>query len=115
MFLISSHLTKSFLDHYYSTDQNSLYHKFVQKDDGTISLRMEVPGFTKDTLWVQLMDGVLNVSGKYKSDGVTHKVNTTLEVPQNADQETATAQVENGILTVTMNTKVTKCYNLLKK
>ena len=61
------------------------------------------------------MDGVLNVSGKYKSDGVTYKVNTTLEVPKNADQETATAQVENGILTVTMNTKVTKCYNLLKK
>jgi HSP20 family molecular chaperone IbpA len=115
MFLISRNLTKSVVDNLYATNQSNQLHPFVKKDDGTISLRMEVPGFTKDTLWVQLMDGVLNVSGKYKSDGVTYKVDTTLKVPKNADPETATARVENGILTVTMTTKSSKCYNLLQK
>lgn len=115
MFLISRNLTKSVVDNLYATNQSNQLHTFVKKDDGTISLRMEVPGFTSDTLWVQLMDGFLNVSGKYKSDGVTYKVDTTLKVPKNADPETATARVENGILTVTMTTKSSKCYNLLQK
>lgn len=47
MFLHSSNLTRSLVDHYHKT---KFSHKFVQKDDGTISLRMEVPGFTEDTL-----------------------------------------------------------------
>jgi HSP20 family molecular chaperone IbpA len=115
MFLISTHLTKSLVDNFYATKQIGPHHNFAKKDDGSISLRMEVPGFTSDTLWVQLMNGLLNVSGKYKSDGVTYKLDTTLKVPQNVDPETATAKVENGILTVTMATKSSKCYNLLKK
>lgn len=117
MFLISKNLTESLVESFYNQNQKNHLPKFTRKGDGTISLRMEVPGFTRDNLWVQLMNGLLNVSGKYKEDGVTYKMDTTLRVPEGVDYESARADVENGILTVTMATKVAekKCYNLLKK
>lgn len=117
MFLVSQNFTKSLVDNFYKTDQNGLYYKFVNKDDNTVSLRMEVPGFSKDNLTVNLEDENLKVSGKYKFDGTTYEIDTQIKVPKGVDCSKATASVENGILLVTipMKTEDKKSYNLLKK
>lgn len=73
---------------------------FKLKDD-KYELEIEVPGFGQDDLNVELKDNVMSITGEKGH----RKVNYMTTMPKKADVGTAEAGIENGILTITMDTK----------
>lgn len=74
-------------------------------DDKNYVIELEVPGFSKDTLDVELTGGILTVKGKREVKTECYvgcnEINKRYHV---GDFQDATAVVENGILRVTIKT-----------
>ena len=85
--------------------------------DGKLHLEISVPGFTRDNLHVNLGDGLIHISGKRESLVGKVDINKTITLPEGLDEMEARAEVENGILHITLPhlEKTKKYYNLLKK
>lgn len=70
-------------------------------------LNFEVPGFNKETLKVELEDGVIYIDGKrkYKLNGeeVEKTITKTFRVGKEYDPSTIEATIEDGILTIFVN------------
>ena len=58
---------------------------------------IEVPGFTKDDLTIELKDGDLIVTGKVEKDGYKKLINQYVYV---GDVEVKSAKLVNGLLTI---------------
>ena len=74
-------------------------------DDGNIIYEMEVPGFSKDTLKIEVSDGVLTMKGERKEDckesKCQNKIHKQIVI---GDLEAIRATIKDGILKVTFKT-----------
>lgn len=109
------------LDHLYYRPWPTMYPSYLDAFDGMDyfektenGYRMEVmvPGFTKETLEVNIIDSkYLSVYGETKpskasaSSSVERKFSQRWLLPKDVDTESFTASVEHGVLTVQMNKK----------
>jgi len=70
--------------------------RFVDSD-GNVVYEIEVPGFNKDNLKVEVSDGILTVKGEIKTDNFKRKVFKRMTV---SDSENVDAEIKDGILTL---------------
>ena len=86
----------------------------VWEENGKYNLELSAPGFQKEDFKIELHNGVLTVSGEYK----TEKENTgknfsrkefnygsfqrTFSLPESINEEAVEAKYENGILTISL-------------
>jgi len=85
----------------------------LYQDKDAFVVRAELPGFRKEDLSVEVVDGILTVTGHQKTEtgekekdakGTTQerRVSRSLSLPEQANPEKIQAAYENGILTVTL-------------
>jgi HSP20 family protein len=70
----------------------------VNRKDGNYEIEMPVPGFRPDDIELTYQDGVLTVTGKNERRSFTR----SLSVPDDVDEESIEANVEHGVLTITL-------------
>ena len=79
------------------------------EDDKHYYLRFELPGIKKEDVQVELEDRLLKIKAERKSDdekGISKaSAQGTLSIPENASAEKISAQLENGLLTLTLAKK----------
>jgi HSP20 family protein len=73
----------------------------VNVTDMEVKVVLEMPGVKKEDIKVNAYDGAIEVS----SNDPQRKYRKTIELPQEADLETAKSSYNNGILEVTFNKK----------
>jgi HSP20 family protein len=73
----------------------------VNVTDSEVRVVLEMPGVKKEDIKVNAYDGAIEVS----SNDPQRKYRKTIELPQEADLETAKSSYNNGILEVTFNKK----------
>lgn len=87
-------LSESILDKLFNPTFNTMFESAYHKDDdGNIMLEIEVPGFNKDTLNVEVSEGILTVEGKKDQRQIYKQY-------QIGDIEDIQATVQDGILTL---------------
>lgn len=98
-------LFDSFFNHYvdYGTLNNNKGVK-LKSDEETYRVAIAVPGLTKEDIKISTKDGFLNVSfdGFEKTENLTfvEKFKKTYTIPEDVDEKSISAKVENGILTI---------------
>jgi len=97
--------------------ENELFeplHTDITESDGSISVKVEVPGFTERELQVAIEAGHLVISGKHESNKeeengeVTHseacskEIFRVIDLPTEVETGKVTATLKNGILELTI-------------
>ena len=77
---------------------------FVKKDD-TYEASLEVPGFSKENLKIEIEDGYLKLKGEAEVGGKKKTVSKTYELPQKSDTKNLSATLKNGILGLSLPRK----------
>ncbi|MGZ3653180.1 MAG: Hsp20/alpha crystallin family protein [Bdellovibrionota bacterium] len=82
----------------------------VEEKGSHFLLTMDVPGFSKDDIKVEVLDNQLHIYGEKKTEHEEKKgkrfessygsIEQWLSLPQNTKPETVEAQIENGVLRV---------------
>ncbi len=72
----------------------------INKTGTGYAVELPVPGFGPDHIDVSLEDRVLTISGKSERRNFTR----ALLIPEEIDADTIGAKVENGMLTISLNT-----------
>lgn len=76
----------------------------LKSDDESYKVAVAVPGLSKEDIKISTKDGLLNVSfdGFEKTDNLVfvEKFKKTYTIPEDVDEKTITAKVENGVLTI---------------
>lgn len=70
----------------------------ISRTEAGYTVEIPVPGYKPDEIAVTLEDGILNVSGKSEKRSFTR----AFSVPEEVDAERIEANVENGMLTLTL-------------
>ena len=70
----------------------------VTRTETGYSVELPVPGFKSDQIEVTLEDGLLTVNGKNEKRTFTR----TFTIPEDVDEERIEANVEHGMLTLTL-------------
>jgi|GEM_PF-387240 len=70
----------------------------VNRKDGNYEIEMPVPGFKPEDIELTYQDGVLTVAGKNERRSFTR----SLTLPDDIDEESIDANVEHGVLTITL-------------
>ena len=73
-------------------------HKYTDKN-GNLVIEIEVPGFNKENLQVELSDGLLTVSGEREVSATGHKKNLHKRFTVSRTEE-VDAEIKDGILTL---------------
>lgn len=110
------------IDHLYYRPWPTLYPSYLDAFDGMDNfektengylMEVMVPGFTKDTLQVEILEGkYLSVFGETKNlrkeaTKIERKFSQRWILPKDVDTDSLRASVENGVLSVYMNKKDT--------
>ena len=67
---------------------------FVKKDD-SYEASLEVPGFSKENLKIEIEDGYLKLKGEAEVGGKKKTVSKTYELPQKSDTKNLSATLKN--------------------
>ena len=86
------------------TDQNTNFFPFHQKDDSFKAV-LEVPGFDKDNLKVEVEEDYVKLNGEVEVGGKTRTLSRCYELPQKADSKKLSAKLTNGILELSVPRK----------
>ena len=78
-------------------DQSTSFHPFQQKDNSFQAV-LEVPGFSKDNLKIEVEDGYVRLNGEAEVGGKKRTLSKHYELPQKADSKKLSAKLNNGIL-----------------
>ena len=70
----------------------------ISRTESGYSVEVPVPGYKPDEIAVTLEDGVLTVTGKSEKRNFTR----AFSIPEDVDAERIEANVENGMLTLTL-------------
>ena len=82
------------------------HHNAFLEEDGAYIFEVEMPGFTKDDVKVNVdSSGHLNLQGKTTRRGKEIKFGETYYIPEKADPSTADASLKNGIFRLTFKKK----------
>lgn len=82
----------------------------IHEDDEAFVLTTAVPGLSADDLDIQILDDVIRIEGEYATSEGEHllrelpegKFLRTLRLPSEVDADGVEANIENGILSLTM-------------
>ena len=85
-------------------DQNTNFFPFHQKDDSFKAV-LEVPGFDKDNLKVEVEEDYVKLNGEVEVGGKTRTLSRCYELPQKADRKKLSAKLVNGILELSIPKK----------
>lgn len=105
--LISYKFSNDFLDAFdqlwYGTSSANVSSTFTEdiKDDGTWLVTLEVPGCKSKDVQITYDSGIVRVKAKKGS----HEIERAIVVKRGYDPQTASAHVEDGILTLMMKQK----------
>jgi HSP20 family protein len=90
-------------DNVFNYANDSLSSKFynVEEVDGAYNLELELAGFKKDEVSVEIKDLILTVSAKSKRK----QINKSFSLWEDVDSEKIGAVLEDGILKITLNKK----------
>jgi HSP20 family molecular chaperone IbpA len=95
-------------DEFYTLTKPTNLLQTYQTDESTVCI-MDLPGYNKDNLKVELKDGTLHIEGKrsiiingLKSPIKNHSISRTYTIGNKYDDEKVTAEVKDGILTITL-------------
>lgn len=70
----------------------------VNRRDGMYEIEMPVPGFKPEEIEISYQDGIITVSGKNDRRTFTR----SLTVPEDIDEDSISANVEHGVLTLSL-------------
>lgn len=79
--------------------------RLVEKDERTYALTVSAPGVARENLKCTIEGNALKVVGETSSKTHTHFVNWSTSLPRDADGYHATAEMVDGILTLTIPKK----------
>lgn len=91
------------LDHLF--DNNVFGLNYLKNEDGSYSIDVDVPGIKEEDISVNLTDNIVTVKGERKTKTSTYSVNKSFSLPENCDSESLTAQLKDGVLTLTVAVK----------
>lgn len=78
----------------------------LKSDDENYKVIIAIPGLTKEDIKISIKDGVLSVSfdGLEKNDDLifVEKFKKTYTIPEDVDEKTINAKVDNGVLSITL-------------
>jgi len=76
----------------------------VRETEEAWHLRADLPGFSRDDVKLDVEEGVLRLTGGIKDEaaGLERKVDRTVRLPEEVDQASIGARLENGMLEVTL-------------
>tara|TARA_Y100000592_G_C5250633_1_gene212670 strand:+ start:134 stop:475 length:342 start_codon:yes stop_codon:yes gene_type:complete len=94
--LLHNNPYKIFEDLFFA-DQNTSFYPFQQKDNAFEAV-LEVPGFSKDNLKIEVEETHVKLSGEAEVGGKTRTLSKSYELPQKADSKKLSAKLNNGIL-----------------
>jgi|TARA_R110000751_G_scaffold231309_1_gene332681 HSP20 family protein len=77
---------------------------FEEKED-TYEASLEVPGFSKENLKIEIEEGYLKIKGETEVGGKKKTVSKTYELPQKSDTKKLSATLNNGILGLSLPRK----------
>ena len=81
----------------------------VYQDDNNVYVRAELPGFKRDTINVEVVDGFLTVEAKREAESEkaqrAAKFNRSIALPDDVKSDGVTAAYSDGVLTVTLPKK----------
>lgn len=87
-------LSENILDRLFNPVFNTMFESAYQRDDdGNIKLEIEVPGFNKDNLNVEISDGILTIEGRRNQRQIYKQY-------QIGNVQDVQATVQDGILTL---------------
>lgn len=88
--------SESILDKLFNPTFNTAFEcAYNRNEDGNIEMEIEVPGFNKDTLNVEVSEGILTVEGKTDKRQVYKQY-------QIGNIEDVQAKIQDGVLTLTL-------------
>jgi HSP20 family protein len=103
-----------FDDFYTLTKRNDELLQTYHTEESTVCI-MDLPGYNKKNLTVELKEGVLTISGKRSIEikGLStpvknHSISKTYTIGNKYDEEKIKAEVSDGILTITLPYKEEK-------
>ncbi|NJK90517.1 MAG: Hsp20/alpha crystallin family protein [Blastochloris sp.] len=76
-----------------------------REDKDNFYLQVEVPGFRREDLKLNVVDQVLTIQGRRKSwkdENAESTVERAINLPEQVDPEKISARVEDGILSITL-------------
>ena len=73
----------------------------VQDNGGFYSLKIDIPGFEKDEIEIDIVDNILNIKAKNVEDSKVF----AFYVPKDINKEDIGASLKNGQLTITLPKK----------
>lgn len=77
---------------------------FIESEDKqTATLNMDVPGMTESDITVSLDKNIIDVRGERQGKGTNRKINSMFSVPSGYDAASMSAQIENGVLSLTVS------------
>ena len=82
----------------FPTNANNLLGIDVRRTEGGYEIELPVPGFRKEELELTYQDGVVTVSGRNDRRSFTR----SLSIPDDIDEEQIQANVEHGVLLLTL-------------
>ena len=94
---------KLFEDLFFS-DQATTFYPFHQKDDSFKAV-LEIPGFDKDNLKVEVEEEYVKLNGEAEVGGKTRTISKCYELPHKADPKKLSAKLTNGILELSIPRK----------
>ena len=86
-----------------SYNESSLMKTDIRDNDGHYELDVDMPGFSKEDIKVELKDGYLTENGKYiRRERYMGSCSRSFQVGDSVKQEDIKAKFENGILKLTV-------------
>jgi len=69
-----------------------------KNEDGSLNVSIDVPGISESDLSIEVIDGMISVSGERKTETSSYKVNRSFSIPEGYDSDKIIAQLNNGVL-----------------
>lgn len=88
--------SESLLEKLFNPTFNTMFESVYDRDDdGNIKMEIEVPGFNKDNLSVEVSDGIMTIEGKAGKRNIYKQYSI-------GNIEDVKASIKDGILTLTL-------------
>ena len=99
-----------FMDPFFSEKENKIMKTDIKEKDGNYVLEVDVPGYNKENIQIELHEGYITVTATQKEDKnskylkrerFTGMCSRNYYVGENVKEEDVKANFKNGILTIT--------------
>lgn len=85
--------------------ENLFNHLIWKEVDGKYSMTLEIPGFKKEEIKIEIEDDIIVINAENKRGQNISSVSGSYSLPANVQVETLDAVLEDGILTLSLSKK----------